>query len=342
MTTETSINEKAAFADWYQTQLSRYEDRAVQLESFVRDQLTDKAYDLHIVSARAKSADSLRQKLLRKDYTDPQRQMTDLVGVRVITYYAEQVDAIATRLREGMTVDEGNSLDKRQELIDRFRFGYRSVHIVGKLNTRHKRDRQYTDLHDQAFEVQVRSVLDHAWAEVEHELVYKSGATFPIEYQRRFAAVAGAFEILEREFLSLKASSDNLVDDYCDDYRGNRRKGAAFDGALLSAALEVQRPFGRSWRQASRSGSSFPPITTVLAALEAVAICNWSGLASALRRQGIRAKLEDYASLAQVAPEEISHLALCGVVIGSKSLGVLKLYLPDLLNTQEFAELFGR
>jgi hypothetical protein len=50
------------------------------------------------------------------------------------------------------------------------------------------------------FEIQVRSLLEHAWAEIEHEIVYKSGITQPDAVRRRFAALAGSLELFDSEF----------------------------------------------------------------------------------------------------------------------------------------------
>jgi ppGpp synthetase/RelA/SpoT-type nucleotidyltranferase len=51
------------------------------------------------------------------------------------------------------------------------------------------------------FEIQVRSILEHAWAEIEHEVVYKSGMEFPGQFKRRFAAIAGLLEMIDKDFL---------------------------------------------------------------------------------------------------------------------------------------------
>jgi len=53
-------------------------------------------------------------------------------------------------------------------------------------------------------EIQVRTILQHAWAEIEHDLVYKSPADIPFRVRRRFASLAGLLEIADREFESLR------------------------------------------------------------------------------------------------------------------------------------------
>jgi putative GTP pyrophosphokinase len=68
---------------------------------------------LHAVSARAKTPESLRGKLRKKQYRNPSRQLTDLVGVRVIAYYRDAVDLIVARLQEAFDINTIESTDKR-------------------------------------------------------------------------------------------------------------------------------------------------------------------------------------------------------------------------------------
>ena len=53
-------------------------------------------------------------------------------------------------------------------------------------------------------EIQVRTILQHAWAEIEHDVVYKSLGEIPFRVRRRFACLAGLLEIADREFESLR------------------------------------------------------------------------------------------------------------------------------------------
>jgi len=55
-------------------------------------------------------------------------------------------------------------------------------------------------------EIQVRTVLQHAWAEIEHDIQYKSTITIPTEIRRRFVALAGMLEIADREFQGIQDS----------------------------------------------------------------------------------------------------------------------------------------
>jgi len=331
--------ETLAFLQEYTKDQSLYRSLASDLERFVEDRLADHVYDVHMVTARAKSPESLRTKLLGGKYPEPAKQIQDLIGVRIITYYSEQVDRIASRLRDGMTVDEENSRDRRDALARDSRFGYRSVHLVGKVSR--KSNSTFPSLRNRTFEVQVRSVLDHAWAEIEHEIVYKSGSEIPAGIRRRFSAVAGAFEIIENEFLRLRIDANSIVDDYCQSYARGQGKRVPFDAFRLMAALEVMQPEAKGWRQATKTGAPFgvAPVTMV-AALAAVGVEDWSKLASVLRGKKCKTQIESYASLIGSTVEEVSHLAYAALVVAHKNYEVLKQFVPDFGTTPEMVATF--
>lgn len=62
-------------------------------------------------------------------------------------------------------------------------------------------------------EVQVRTILQHAWAEIEHDIQYKAVATLPLEIRRRFMTLAGLLEIADREFQALEDEDVRLRDE---------------------------------------------------------------------------------------------------------------------------------
>src|SRR2546426_985006 len=164
----------------------------------------------HLVSSRAKTPDSLRAKLRRKKYTRPKQQVTDTIGIRVITYYRDDVDRVADRLRREFDTSAKHTTDKRLALGLRD-FGYRSVHLIARLKPAQILTPQHQTLRDRWFEIQIRSVLEHAWAEIEHEIVYKAGVNYSPSVLRRFAALAGSLELLDREFRSLCAARIDLI-----------------------------------------------------------------------------------------------------------------------------------
>ena len=156
---------------------------------------SDATLKVHSVSWRLKSPESVARKVSRPDrsYTDLW-MLTDLLGVRVITYFADSVDRVGELLEASMPIDFEHSTDKRRrETID---FGYRSLHYVCRIGA---------PLPERAcFEVQVRTVLEHAWAEIEHDLGYKAREEIPLVVRRRLSRLAGLLELADQEFGAIR------------------------------------------------------------------------------------------------------------------------------------------
>jgi putative GTP pyrophosphokinase len=164
----------------------------------------DDELKVHSVTLRLKSRASLAQKLARPDRSYASLwSVTDLIGLRVIVYFEDAVDAIGKLLEEHLPIDFAHSIDKRRR--DSGTFGYRSLHYVCRIGAT-----EGSGLPAEAsFEVQVRTVLEHAWAEIEHDLGYKSGAAVPATVQRRLHRLAGLLELADQEFGAIR---DDLHD----------------------------------------------------------------------------------------------------------------------------------
>lgn len=183
-----------------------------------------------IVQARAKDIPGFAEKISRKRYTDPFRQMTDLCGARVITETSAQVQAVCARIRELFDVDEQNSEDKLEKL-DAKAFGYRSVHFVVSL----RRDMPtipgidipeylYDTLESEGLgpriprykaEIQVRTLMQHAWASVVHDNLYKSQfKTLKRKWERDASRIAAIIEDADESFSALLAELDTYKHQY--------------------------------------------------------------------------------------------------------------------------------
>lgn len=157
----------------------------------------------HSVTFRVKAIDSATEKLTGSDKYNDYPALTDLLGVRVITYFADTVDRVAEALKPEFDIDEANSVDKRAAL-DPDRFGYLSVHYIAKLKPTRTSLVEYAGYDGLQFELQIRSILQHAWAEIEHDLGYKAAGGLPRELRRRFSRLAGLLELADDEFQRLR------------------------------------------------------------------------------------------------------------------------------------------
>lgn len=195
---------------------------------------TDPTLKVHSVVWRPKSRESLARKLARPDrsYTDLW-MLTDLLGLRVITYFADGVDRVGELVEKHLPVDFQHSIDKRRRESNEF--GYRSLHYVCRLGDplpEHAR-----------FEVQARTVLEHAWAEIEHDLGYKATEEIPLTVRRRLSRLAGLLELADQEFGAIRSD----LEAYARALPGRIEAAGAsvpLDGLSLAALLEhadVQR-----------------------------------------------------------------------------------------------------
>lgn len=193
------------------TLLSEYDSRSASYEDFRRicetllvQLLRREGLEVHSVTSRLKSRLSLATKLGRegKNYQGL-GEVTDLVGLRVITHFEDEVDRIGKLIEREFAIDSDRSIDKRK-ILDPDRFGYLSLHFVCGLNQARMNLTENHGCRGLVCEIQVRSILQHAWAEIEHDLGYKAASTLPPHIQRRFSRLAGLLEIGDAEFSRLR------------------------------------------------------------------------------------------------------------------------------------------
>jgi ppGpp synthetase/RelA/SpoT-type nucleotidyltranferase len=192
------------FLAQYDTSRSRYEEFANRVKTLVEELLAENGIAVHSVTAREKDPERLREKLQRTDSAyEALEQVTDLAGVRVITHLSDDVDRVGKIIESEFAIDRENSIDKRASL-DPDRFGYLSLHYVASLSRARAKLTEYRRYPTLKVELQIRSILQHAWAEIEHDLGYKAKTDVPRQIRRRFSRIAGLLELADNEFVSIR------------------------------------------------------------------------------------------------------------------------------------------
>ncbi|HET7398167.1 MAG TPA: DUF429 domain-containing protein [Intrasporangium sp.] len=178
--------------------------------TLVRSYLDDAGINYLTVTGRTKSVESFAAKAGRtvdgkRQYPRPLTQITDQIGVRVITYGHEDVAAVADLLADQLSVQ--GDRDMGQETASEGRFGYASRHLLVGIDPARSPGEREQRLVGRSASVQIRTVLQHAWAEFEHDIRYKG--TIPEELapdlDRRFTLAAGLLELADREFSQIRA-----------------------------------------------------------------------------------------------------------------------------------------
>lgn len=190
--------------DLYHSEVEGLDRFGQMLTELIGEILRQSDIVVHAVTYRVKSEESALLKLERKgDSYEGVGALNDLLGLRVICYFSDQVDQVASALQKQFDIDEKHSKDKRKALGDR-EFGYLSLHRIAKVLPPRGDLIEYKRFRNEPFEIQIRSILQHAWAEIEHDLGYKV-ETIPSHLRRRFSMLAGVLELADREFISLRS-----------------------------------------------------------------------------------------------------------------------------------------
>lgn len=163
------------------------------------------------VQARAKSVSSFAEKAARKafKYADPVHQITDLCGARIVVHTLDQVDRVCTFIRENFKIDESNSLDQRSVLRTR-EFGYRAVHFVVQVKSPSILGIEVPlrTIDDRKAEIQVQTLLQHTWADIGHDRLYKGDFKVPEPMERESGRLAAVMEDADASFGRLAEAAD--------------------------------------------------------------------------------------------------------------------------------------
>jgi len=187
----------------FDAEKSKFNDFEEKMEFLILELIKNEEISIHQITGRVKERTSLDKKIDKKDNKYKKiSEITDIVGLRIITYLESDVDRIAELINREFNLDTENSIDKRKLKTDQF--GYRSLHYVVSCKKERTNLVEYKRFKDLKFEIQIRSILQHAWAEIEHDLGYKGITSIPDAYKRNFNRVAALLESADLEFDRLK------------------------------------------------------------------------------------------------------------------------------------------
>jgi putative GTP pyrophosphokinase len=142
------------------------------------------------IKCRVKRFDAYFDKLIKmsRHYRESDiPPLTDFLALRIICPFLEDLEIIEDLIKTNFTVIELDRKGLRHSIRE---FGYDSVHFLIKIDPAARK--HALPYMSDVCEVQLRTILQDAWAEVEHELIYKSDITLPIESIRRKLAAINA------------------------------------------------------------------------------------------------------------------------------------------------------
>lgn len=219
---EITTGLKTGSLEWHKFQIEKYETERPYYEAYAAalQQILEAAKKLYaplgIVEARPKTLSSFAAKALDRvyKYDRPAHQITDLCGARVIVDTQEEVKAICRFVREHFRIDEANSPDIRARLKTA-EFGYLSEHLVVQVKEPEVLGIPLPpEIGDRKAEIQVRTLLQHAWSNIGHDRVYKSSFKVPEQLKRDLHRVAAVLEEADQAFGEAVAKLDAFLQNY--------------------------------------------------------------------------------------------------------------------------------
>lgn len=199
----------------FKRERSCYVTYAAVLERVLKEACKE-SLAIAVVQARAKSVSSFAEKCARKydKYKDAVHQMTDLCGARVIVQTLEQVRAVRQFIEANFHKVEA---EDKGLLLSQDEFGYRDMHYIVQL--RPDRDLGITpderaEIGDRKAEIQVRTWLQHAWADTLHDRMYKTKLHYSPDTHRTGALLAALMEEGDRSYEQLATEIDGLLLNY--------------------------------------------------------------------------------------------------------------------------------
>lgn len=198
-TSESQIPDPERSVQEFEGKRDLYEKLEKVVVSDLTEALRDRGLDKQVhgpVQSRVKEIDSFRGKITSRGYKKPLVETRDLVGVRIVCLYPSVLQDIGTLIRQTFNVVQYEDKGKNSEPEV---WRYTSVHYDCTL-PESSSGRNYDDVKGLVFEIQVRTILQDAWATVEHQLGYKSEKRIPDELKREFSALAGLFHVADERF----------------------------------------------------------------------------------------------------------------------------------------------
>lgn len=196
----------------YEGQRKDYESFTESVRQLLSRLIKDADLDIVGIEDRTKTLEGFREKVDRPEKAQKYQscsEVTDLSGIRVISYLQEEHDKICDIVRDNFVIDLKNSANK-EELLDPDKFGYRSMHFVVSYSKDRLKLPEFKRYDGMKAEIQVRTVLQHAWAAIDWKLRYKTDVGVPNDIRRRLYRISALLESADDDFSHVSAAVRDL------------------------------------------------------------------------------------------------------------------------------------
>jgi putative GTP pyrophosphokinase len=198
---------------WYDENEELYRELTTFVEKVIKKFLTNEGLEgieYALVDSRLKTRSSFLQKMYNEDkqgnrkYSHP-TQLTDIAAARIVGYLVSDLDGLHSIVERYFDIDDQRT-SRPSGRLKEDQVGFRSTNYVAKLREESfGNDPQYQKFKDKYFEIQVMTILNFTWAQIQHDRIYKTTTEFPkgSNIRRKFAVLSGLLEVADDYFDAL-------------------------------------------------------------------------------------------------------------------------------------------
>lgn len=207
--------ENKEFRDFYESQNRLLEDAKNSFITLLHALITHGGnVALSKIEGRVKEKEECIKKFNRKYRAELEKNgapysikehITDLVGLRMVCLYEDDIEKIRAVLSEHFKVID---VTDKIALVENTEssFGYKGLHLDLQLNEARSGLPEYISYAAFPFEVQVRTIIQDSWSVLDHKIKYKK--SIPSRLKRRINTLAALFELADREFREIRDATD--------------------------------------------------------------------------------------------------------------------------------------
>ncbi|MBQ1671112.1 MAG: tetratricopeptide repeat protein [Treponema sp.] len=213
MTEQQDLPNKLEIQRLYESYAPVFNEVLANIEAKLKASI--KIASIPTFKTRIKSFTSYYKKILRQKPKEAAESkslvtLTDMIGIRVICAFLEDLDIVEQQLVTYFNVKEIERKGAQQSFRE---FGYESVHVLIAIPEDCKPKKELDPpLPDEVVcEIQIRTILQDAWAEVEHELIYKSEFNpFDKPLRRKLASINASLTLADTIFQEIRDYQNRL------------------------------------------------------------------------------------------------------------------------------------
>jgi len=189
--------------DEYKEKRPLYGEFCFCVNNLIKSLLDNKGYKYQILY-RVKELDKLEEKLTRRKEEGGiykrLSEVEDLAGLRIIFYLESDKDKFIKDLQK--EISGALKIEQEQK-----KSGYEAIHITISLGEKRLQLAEYEKFKNLKCELQITSILQHAWAEIEHDIIYKDINKIKEKNPSRFKSIQQKLDGILKHHIK-KASSE--------------------------------------------------------------------------------------------------------------------------------------